>query len=133
MATALFYQLLENEMWYTYSILLSVEQLTLFVSSSWHFWKKCRAVKIPADAFWAVYPDSFTFLKRNIFYYLNSMYKKVFTHKYNMIMSFWKHFFCYSIHTRMKRLEILRLKAIQRWGRFQTELFQDCKSLRWDK
>jgi hypothetical protein len=35
------YQLLENEMWYTYGILLSVEQLTLFVSSSWHF--LCRA------------------------------------------------------------------------------------------
>jgi hypothetical protein len=29
-----FYHLLENEMWDTYGILLSVEQLTLFVSSS---------------------------------------------------------------------------------------------------
>ena len=28
-----FHQLLENEMWYTYGILLSVEKLTLFVSS----------------------------------------------------------------------------------------------------
>jgi hypothetical protein len=55
-----FYQLLENDMLYTYGILLSVEQLTLFVSSRWHFWKKCRAVKIRADAFWAVDPDSST-------------------------------------------------------------------------
>jgi len=53
-----FHHLLENEMWYTYGILLSVEQLTLFVLSSWHFWKKCRAVKIRADAFRAVDPDS---------------------------------------------------------------------------
>ena len=29
-----FYQLLKNKMWYTYGILFSVEQLTLFVSSN---------------------------------------------------------------------------------------------------
>ncbi len=59
-----FFQLLENELLYTYGILLSFEQLMLFVSSRWHFWKKCRAVEIwaveiRAVAFRAVDPDSF--------------------------------------------------------------------------
>ncbi len=35
-----FYQLLENEMWYTYGILLSVEQLTLFCVEQMTFLKK---------------------------------------------------------------------------------------------
>ncbi len=31
----------------------------VFLLSRWHFWKKCRAVEILADAFRAVDPDSF--------------------------------------------------------------------------
>ncbi len=35
----------------------------LFVSSKWHFWKKCRPVKIRAVEFWAVDPDLYFAIK----------------------------------------------------------------------
>ncbi len=30
----------------------------IFLSSSWDSWKKCQAVEIQTDGFWAVDPDS---------------------------------------------------------------------------
>ncbi len=35
-----------------------VRAVEIFLSSSWHFEKKCRAVEIRADGFRAVHPDS---------------------------------------------------------------------------
>ncbi len=44
-------------MWHTYGILLFVEQLTVFMSSRWHFWKKCWAVKIWPPLSWNTCAD----------------------------------------------------------------------------
>ncbi len=38
----------------------------IFLSSSWHFEKKCRAVEIRADGFWAVHPDSTKFTNYDV-------------------------------------------------------------------
>jgi hypothetical protein len=35
-----------------------IRAVKIFLSSSWHFEKKCQAVEIRADGFWAVHPDS---------------------------------------------------------------------------